>query len=190
MSNNNPYNVSLNNKTIRERRPKPPFYGEGPRPNFTNLPGSPKEVKHVSVSRPDLAHKQATSYLNGTASEVGSNYVSNIYNNYLLGKLNAVAAGNCITGKIRALFVNGLDKGTDTFDIESLKYLDQILFNDLSYLISCALMYGSAGGLIDIIKEKISDSCKTIDYTLNDQKAIDEIDEIIKYVELYTNRFA
>ena len=60
-------------------------------------------------------------------------------------------AANIIVGRIRVRFVNAIRRNKENssfgYEITSFKYLDEILFNDLSYIICSTVQFGSAGSL-------------------------------------------
>lgn len=185
---NNPYNARLNNRPNpepRSNRYQDYYTANGiPRPNFSTPPGKTRTVNKVSINRPDNS-----SYA-GDASTGNFNvnpYVKDIYYMYTEGKIDAGTAGSCITGKIRSLFITGIEKGNDTFDIESLKYFDNILFNDMKYLISSAFFYGSDDRLMRIITDNIDNVCATVDYKLSDEMN-GEIRDILISISTYTTR--
>ena len=95
--------------------------------------------------------------------------IVNIYRFYREGRMNADMAASSIVNLIRVAFINGLDKKDDAFGIESLIYMDNILFNSMRYLIASIFTYGSSNEVIDMINRMIINTCSIIDYPLTDE---------------------
>lgn len=78
-------------------------------------------------------------------------------------------AANIIVGRIRVRFVNAIRRNKENssfgYEITSFKYLDEILFNDLSYIICSTVQFGSAGSLsLNQVMKMIVDTSNVIEY--------------------------
>lgn len=74
-----------------------------------------------------------------------------------------------IVGRIRVRFVNAIRRNKENsefgYEITSFKYLDEILFNDLVYVISTVAKYGKRGTLtISQVMRMITDTANVIEY--------------------------
>lgn len=104
--------------------------------------------------------------------------VINIYRFYREGRLNADMAAASIVNLIRVAFINGLDKKDDSFGIDSLIYMDNILFHSIRYLIASIFTYGPSAEIISMIDRMIINACNIIDYPLTNEGK-DQIDKIL-----------
>lgn len=113
--------------------------------------------------------------------------VLNTYNATMLNKIPADKAASIIVGRIRVKFVEGIKTNPENepveFDIQSLKYLDDVLFEDLEYLIRSVLYFGTNGVCIKVSQcmKMIRDTANLIYYKLG-QTAYNEIEGILKVV--------
>lgn len=96
-------------------------------------------------------------------------------------KLNADRAASIITGEIRTLFIRNLQKNGEGINIEAIQYLDEILFDDMKYLIYSSLSFTSNDEVKEMIRHLIENVCSYLEYKLNEEtkKQINDIiDEV------------
>lgn len=94
------------------------------------------------------------------------------------GFIDKKTCAELITGKIRYAFVNGLNTNGDKLDIESLKYIDSILFDNVKYIIGSSLIYGYDNYIHKILSNMIAEAMSVIDYVLTPE-ATEYIDGIL-----------
>ena len=85
------------------------------------------------------------------------------------GRLNYKVAASIIVGRIRVRFVNAIRRNKENsrfeYEISSFKYLDEILFDDLMYIITTVFQYSSQGTLsIPQVMRMITDTSNVIEY--------------------------
>lgn len=113
--------------------------------------------------------------------------VVNAYNSAARMQIPTTRAASIITGRIRVKFTEGIkslsDNAVNGFDISSLKYLDEVLFDNLQYIITAVMQYGPKGSTITLSQcmKMIRDTANLIDYRLS-QNSYDEIEKILKVV--------
>lgn len=119
---------------------------------------------------------------------VSVDYIAvNAYNSAVTNRLSIDAAASIIVGRIRVKFVEGIRRHPENepqeFDIASLRYMDDILFNDLEYLIKSVIRFGSNGACIKINQcmRMIRDAANLIYYKINNT-TYNEIEAILKVV--------
>lgn len=83
-------------------------------------------------------------------------------------------AASIITGRIRVKFVNAVRTNTDNaqfgYEIQSFKYLDDILFNDLQYIVQSIINFGSRSTLtLSQIMKMIVDTSNVIEYYIPEE---------------------
>lgn len=84
-------------------------------------------------------------------------------------RINPSVAASIITGRIRVRFVNAIrgnaENATFGYEVASFRYLDEILFNDLTYVLTTIFQYGSRGTLtLPQIMRMITDTSNIIEY--------------------------
>lgn len=92
-------------------------------------------------------------------------------------RVPAEGIASSVVGKIRYMYIESL-LTEDKFDIETLKYLDSILFNNMIYLISSVIVYGGNPIITKHIKESIVEVCSIIDYDLS-QEGLEQIYAVV-----------
>lgn len=100
--------------------------------------------------------------------------VVNAINTMKAGRLNFKTAASIITGRIRVRFVNAIRRNKENsqfgYEITSFKYLDEILFNDLTYVLTTIFQWGSAGTLtLSQIMRMITDTSNVIEYYIPEE---------------------
>lgn len=111
----------------------------------------------------------------------------NAYNSAVTGRLHLDAAASIIVGRIRVKFFNGIhgcsENGNQEFDISSLRYMDEILFNDLEYLIRSIIRFGGKGACIKLSQcmRIIRDTAGLVSYKL-DNEAYTDIENILRVI--------
>ena len=134
------------------------------------------EIEKVNHHNIDQQRKAQVDYI-----------VLNTYNAAMLNKIPADKASSIIVGRIRVKFVEGIKTNPENepveFDIQSLRYLDDVLFSDLEYLIRSVLYFGTNGVCIKVSQcmKMIRDTANLIYYKL-DQTSYNEIEGILKVV--------
>lgn len=88
--------------------------------------------------------------------------------------LSPSISASIITGRIRVKFVDAVRKNTDNsqfgYEIQSFKYLDDILFNDLQYVIQSIINFGSRSTLtLNQIMKMIVDTSNVIEYYIPEE---------------------
>lgn len=83
-------------------------------------------------------------------------------------------AASIVTGRIRVKFVDAVRKNTDNsqfgYEIQSFKYLDDILFNDLQYIVQSIINFGSRSSLtLNQIMKMIVDTSNVIEYYIPEE---------------------
>ena len=83
-------------------------------------------------------------------------------------------AASIITGRIRFLFVRGVRNNKENsdlrFEIDSFRYLDGILFKDLSSIFDSIIRYGSRNNVkLSRVMELITDTAHMIEYVISDE---------------------
>lgn len=104
-----------------------------------------------------------------SADEALTNIISLVRRNGL--PINTAA--NMIVGRIRSILILGIRAHSDQtmgFEIESFKYLDSILFDDLAILVESIIKYGSKNNIpMGNVIKMITDSASLIDYFIPDE---------------------
>ena len=85
------------------------------------------------------------------------------------GRLNFKVAASIIVGRIRVRFVSAIRRNKENckfeYEISSFRYLDEILFDDLAYILTTVFQYGSQGTLsVSQIMRVITDTSNVIEY--------------------------
>ena len=113
--------------------------------------------------------------------------VINAYNSAAKFQIPIERAASIITGRIRVRFVEGIrnfvENDVHGFEVSNLQYLDEVLFNNLEYIVFSVMKFGSKGSCITMAQclKMIRDTAKMIDYKI-DQNSYDEIEKILKVV--------
>ena len=74
-----------------------------------------------------------------------------------------------IVGRIRVRFVNAIRNNKENsqfgYEISSFQYLDEVLFNDMTYIINSVMQFGSRGTIpLSYIMRMITDTANLIEY--------------------------
>lgn len=113
--------------------------------------------------------------------------VVNAYNGALTQRITIDTAASIIVGRIRVKFIEGIKKchenGTVDMDIESLKYIDEVLFEDLEYIIKSVFHFGTKNACIKLSQcmKMIRDAAALVQYQI-DRNSYNEIESILKVV--------
>lgn len=88
--------------------------------------------------------------------------------------LSPTIAASIITGRIRVKFVDAVRKNKENspfgYEIQSFKYLDEILFNDLQYILQSIITFGSRSTLtLNQIVKMIVDTSNVIEYYIPEE---------------------
>ena len=79
------------------------------------------------------------------------------------------SAASMIVGRIRVRFVNAIRNNKENsqfgYEIGSFQYLDEVLFNDMTYIINSVMQFGSRGTIpLSYIMRMITDTANLIEY--------------------------
>lgn len=79
------------------------------------------------------------------------------------------SAASMIVGRIRVRFVNAIRNNKENsqfgYEITSFQYLDEVLFNDMTYIINSVMQFGSRGTIpLSYIMRMITDTANLIEY--------------------------
>lgn len=79
------------------------------------------------------------------------------------------SAASMIVGRIRVRFVNAIRNNKENsqfgYEISSFQYLDEVLFNDMTYIINSVMQFGSRGTIpLSYIMRMITDTANLIEY--------------------------
>lgn len=88
--------------------------------------------------------------------------------------VSAPTAASIITGRIRVRFVDAVRRNKENsqfgYEIQSFKYLDEILFDDLRYVIQSIISFGSKSTLtLNQIMKMITDTSNVIEYYIPEE---------------------
>ena len=100
--------------------------------------------------------------------------VVNAINTLKAGRMSYKTAASIITGRIRVRFVNAIRRNKENsefgYEITSFRYLDEILFNDLTYVLTTIFQWGSSGTLtLSQIMRMITDTSNVIEYYIPEE---------------------
>ena len=147
-----------------------------------NLSDQAKGIKQQPSKPQDMSDNDIVS------DSVSVDYIAiNAYNSAVTNRLSIDAAASIIVGRIRVKFVDGIRKHPENdpqeFDIKDLRYMDDILFDDLEYLIKSVIRFGSNGSCIKINQcmRMIRDAANLIYYKIS-STTYSEIESILKVV--------
>ena len=89
------------------------------------------------------------------------------------GSISYTVASECIVAQIRAIYFNSIVK-PDGYDLETLCYLDKILFNTLTSIITGIIAYGSGTIHRNLVCQTIENTISAIEHQV-DKDAIEHI---------------
>ena len=133
--------------------------------------------KDVSIDTKDSSKEESNIYVK-TQTKDGIKDVDmivvNTINALKAGRMGIKNAASIITGRIRVRFVNAIRRNKENsefgYEITSFKYLDEILFNDLTYVLSSIFQWGSSGTLtLPQIMRMITDTSNVIEYYIPEE---------------------
>lgn len=148
-----------------------------------SVPAGPQKVAR-DTEKPNFRFN--TRAVDHAGEDSADSIVPNLIHLVRSGGIPIDRAASMIAGRIRFLFVSGIRKEEDQtleFDAESFRYLDQLIFDPLSYLIESTIRFGSRNSIpLNNITKMIIDSAKIVDYRVP-QPDLDKIRGIL--VEVY-----
>ena len=151
-----------------------------------NLTDEAKGLKTPTVYDDNTSSSNTTSKSSSNNASIDF-IVVNAYNSAARQQIPVTRAASIITGRIRVKFTEGIkslsENAVNGFDISSLKYLDEVLFDNMQYIVASVMHYGSKGSAITLSQcmKMIRDTANLIDYKLN-QNSYEEIEKILKVV--------
>lgn len=113
--------------------------------------------------------------------------VINAYNEAAKGRIPLQTAASIIVGRIRVCFIEGIalfeGNGDPTFNVDAVRYVDEVLFNDLIYILASVLRYGGKSACLkrSQVLKMIRDTAKLIEYNINEDY-YNRIDSMLKVV--------
>lgn len=143
------------------------------------IPSSPIKIKQQSTSSDNTNQKSNNASIDYI--------VVNAYNSAARALIPVDKAASIITGRLRVKFVEGIksfsENDVSEIDISSIKYLDEVLFNDLEYIICSVMRFTAKGSCITLSQcmKMIRDTAKMVDYKI-DQESYNEMEKIMKVV--------
>ena len=130
----------------------------------------------VTSSRDKKDDKQPVDYI-----------VINAYNEAAKGRIPIQTAASIIVGRIRVCFIEGIalfeGNGDPTFNVDAVRYVDEVLFNDLIYILTSVLRYGGKSACLkrSQVLKMIRDTAKLIEYTIGEDY-YNRIDSMLRVV--------
>lgn len=134
--------------------------------------------KVVSTDDKSTSNKEeSTGYIKAQTKEGTKDVdmiVVNTINTLKAGRMSYKTAASIITGRIRVRFVNAIRRNKENsefgYEITSFRYLDEILFNDLTYVLTTIFQWGSSGTLtLSQIMRMITDTSNVIEYYIPEE---------------------
>ena len=113
--------------------------------------------------------------------------VINAYNEAAKGRIPLQTAASIIIGRIRVCFIEGIalfeGNGDPTFNVDAVRYVDEVLFNDLIYILASVLRYGGKSACLkrSQVLKMIRDTAKLIEYNISEDY-YNRIDSMLKVV--------
>lgn len=84
--------------------------------------------------------------------------------------IDSERAASLIVAEMRSHYISKMQTGNDCITVDALQYIDQILFNDMRYLVNSILQYGPNDDIKNVMKRAVDNTLSIIEeYNLSDE---------------------
>lgn len=84
--------------------------------------------------------------------------------------IDSERAASLIVAEMRSHYISKMQTGNDCITVDALQYIDQVLFDDMRYLVNSILQYGPNDTIKSVMKRSVENTLSIIEeYSLSDE---------------------